>query len=82
MFKKLSKLLLFIYIFGAMILNSWLSAATIHDSVQQSNVAQVPTVSIIADEKGKTTPVPSNATFWGLGIALIGFIALSRRRGI
>ena len=82
MVKKEFKLLLSLYFVSAMLLSPCLYAATVQGNEQELKVVAVTSKVVMADQQVKTVPANTHPAFWGLGVALIGFVALSRRRGI
>ena len=68
-----------------MLLNSSIYAATTDNSEQKTNIALATlatTTKIATAERNTPNAVSSHVAFWGLGAALIGFVVMSRRRGI
>ena len=82
MIKKEFKLLLLLYFVCATLLSPCLYAATGQGDEQGLKVVAATSKVVMADQQVKTVPANTHPAFWGLGIALIGFVALSRRRGI
>jgi len=82
MFKKRFNLLLLLYFLHVMLLSPCVYAATSQEDERHTKVVGVTNEVVMAVQQVKTDSVNTHLVFWGLGAALIGFVALSRRRGI
>jgi len=79
--KSLLSIILLSFVLG----NSSLYAATPDGSENKADIALATlatTSKIDTDERKTSNAVSSHLAFWGLGAALIGFVVMSRRRGI
>ena len=82
MTSKISKLMYYIYILSVLLFIPGLSIASTQGDTPQSNTDKIANSSVLLTKNASSSHLNSHPEFWGLGAALIGFVVLSRRRGI